>query len=50
VLEPTWPAYGMARVQFCDAQMDVLKDADALVIVTEWKAFRSPDFEQIRAR
>jgi UDPglucose 6-dehydrogenase len=39
----------MARVQFCDAQMDVLKDADALVIVTEWKVFRSPDFSQIRA-
>ncbi|MEK7489806.1 MAG: UDP-glucose/GDP-mannose dehydrogenase family protein, partial [Pseudomonadota bacterium] len=34
----------MARIQFCNAQMDVLKDADALVIVTEWKVFRSPDF------
>ena len=22
--------------------------ADALVIVTEWKAFRSPDFEQVK--
>ncbi|WP_227459908.1 UDP-glucose dehydrogenase family protein [Cupriavidus pauculus] len=40
---------GLARVQFCEAQMDVLKDADALVIVTEWKVFRSPDFSQIRA-
>ena len=39
---------GMARIQFCNAQMDVLKDADALVIVTEWKVFRSPDFSQIR--
>ncbi|MEN7527060.1 MULTISPECIES: UDP-glucose/GDP-mannose dehydrogenase family protein [unclassified Cupriavidus] len=39
---------GMARVQFCDAQMDVLTGADALVIVTEWKVFRSPDFAQIR--
>ncbi|EKZ99983.1 MAG: UDP-glucose/GDP-mannose dehydrogenase family protein [Burkholderiaceae bacterium] len=38
----------MARIQFCNAQMDVLKDADALVIVTEWKVFRSPDFSQIR--
>lgn len=42
-------AGGFDRVQFCDAQMDVLKDADALVIVTEWKVFRSPDFSQIRA-
>jgi UDPglucose 6-dehydrogenase len=30
--------------------MDALPGAEALVIVTEWKAFRSPDFEQIKAR
>ena len=30
--------------------MDVLEDADALVIVTEWKVFRSPDFSAIRAK
>jgi len=29
--------------------MDALQDADALVIVTEWKEFRSPDFERIRS-
>jgi len=40
---------GMARVHFCEAQMDVLQDADSLVIVTEWKVFRSPDFSQIRS-
>ncbi|WP_454763137.1 UDP-glucose dehydrogenase family protein [Cupriavidus campinensis] len=39
---------GIERVHFCDAQMDVLQGADALVIVTEWKVFRSPDFNQIR--
>ena len=27
-----------------------LEGADALVIVTEWKEFRSPDFESIKAR
>jgi UDPglucose 6-dehydrogenase len=26
--------------------MGALRDADALVIVTEWKEFRSPDFER----
>jgi UDPglucose 6-dehydrogenase len=33
----------------CDSAEDVLKGADALAIVTEWREFRSPDFEQIRA-
>ena len=32
----------------CDEQYAALKEADALVIVTEWKAFRSPDFERMR--
>jgi UDPglucose 6-dehydrogenase len=32
----------------CDHPYDVLEGADALVIVTEWKAFRSPDFARIR--
>ena len=27
--------------------MDALEGADALVIVTEWKEFRSPDFARI---
>jgi UDPglucose 6-dehydrogenase len=31
-------------------QYAALDGADALVIVTEWKAFRSPDFERIRAQ
>jgi UDPglucose 6-dehydrogenase len=38
------------RIQFVDAPMDALDGAEALVIVTEWKAFRSPDFEQIKRR
>ncbi len=38
-----------ADLLLCDEAFDTLRDADALVIVTEWKAFRSPDFERIRA-
>lgn len=41
---------GMARVHFCEQQMPALEGADALIIMTEWKVFRSPDFAQIRAR
>ena len=33
----------------CDNTDDTLKSADALVIVTEWTEFRSPDFDHIKA-
>ncbi|NYE62288.1 UDPglucose 6-dehydrogenase [Duganella sp. 1224] len=39
----------LARVRFADSPMDALTGAEALVIVTEWKAFRSPDFDKIKA-
>ena len=32
----------------CERPMEALADADALVIVTEWILFRSPDFAAIR--
>ncbi len=37
------------RIQYAETQMGALSGADALVIVTEWKEFRSPDFETIKA-
>jgi len=36
-------------LQLCDTPEEALKEADALVILTEWKIFRSPDFEHIKA-
>ncbi|MBC8324018.1 MAG: UDP-glucose/GDP-mannose dehydrogenase family protein [Verrucomicrobia subdivision 3 bacterium] len=35
-------------VEFCDEPYAALEGADALAIVTEWKAFRSPDFARIK--
>jgi UDPglucose 6-dehydrogenase len=35
------------KITFCEKQYDALKDADALVIVTEWLEFRTPDFNKI---
>ncbi|MEO8407567.1 MAG: UDP-glucose/GDP-mannose dehydrogenase family protein [Oxalobacteraceae bacterium] len=40
----------MARIRFADDPMDALDAAQALVILTEWKAFRSPDFGQLKSR
>lgn len=38
----------MHRLNFCDNAMAALTGADALVIVTEWKAFQSPDFGEMK--
>ena len=38
---------GLKQITMVDNPMNALDGADALVIVTEWKAFRSPDFEQV---
>jgi UDPglucose 6-dehydrogenase len=38
-----------ASLSYADSPMGALEGADALVIVTEWKEFRSPDFAQIKA-
>jgi UDPglucose 6-dehydrogenase len=40
---------GEDRLSFSGTQGAALENADALVIVTEWKEFRNPDFEKIRA-
>lgn len=32
---------------FADSAYEALEDADALIIATEWQAFRNPDFKQI---
>jgi UDPglucose 6-dehydrogenase len=37
-----------SRVRFADSPMAALEGADALAIVTEWKEFRSPDFQRIK--
>jgi UDPglucose 6-dehydrogenase len=39
---------GRKRVTVCDSADAAARGADALVIVTEWNEFRSPDFPQLK--
>ncbi len=36
------------RLKIEDSAISAVKEADALVVVTEWKEFRSPDFAEIK--
>ena len=38
----------MARLAYAASPMDAVTGADALVVVTEWQEFRSPDFGELR--
>jgi UDPglucose 6-dehydrogenase len=38
------------RISYAATPMEALDGADALAIVTEWKEFRSPDFDAIKAK
>lgn len=35
------------KIEYAENQYDALKDADALIIATEWNEFRTPDFLKI---
>lgn len=35
------------KIEFCENLYDTTKDADALLIATEWSVFRNPDFNKL---
>ena len=37
-----------AGIQFCENPYDVLNDADVLLLLTEWREFRNPDWEKVK--
>ena len=50
-MEETQRIYGNRDdLSLCGTKESTLKGADALVIVTEWQAFKAPDFELIKAQ
>ena len=38
------------HLAFCGEQYEALEGADALLLITEWKQFRHPDFESIKRK
>jgi len=36
------------KISYLSSRDEVLKDADALILITEWNEFRSPDFKKIK--
>jgi UDPglucose 6-dehydrogenase len=40
----------MPRLSYAESPLDALAGADALIVITEWKEFRSPDFGELRRR
>jgi UDPglucose 6-dehydrogenase len=49
-LEETRRIFGQRDdLVLCDSAQSALAGADALVVVTEWKEFRSPDFSRMQA-
>ena len=40
---------GQPGVTFAKDMYDALDGADALLIATEWKVFRAPDFDRVKA-
>ena len=40
---------GIENITYCNSKYEVINKADALLLLTEWKEFRSPDFEEIKS-
>ncbi|MDD3587733.1 MAG: UDP-glucose/GDP-mannose dehydrogenase family protein, partial [Thermoguttaceae bacterium] len=40
----------LTGITYSENKYDALSGADALLLMTEWSAFRSPDFDEIKAR
>ena len=39
--------YKNSQLEFSDNQYAAVENTDAMILVTEWKAFRQPDFRQL---
>jgi UDPglucose 6-dehydrogenase len=44
-----WKLIDPAKVKIAKTPLDAVKDAEALILATEWKEFANQDFEQVKA-
>tara|TARA_B110001450_G_C17664826_1_gene499048 strand:+ start:2649 stop:3974 length:1326 start_codon:yes stop_codon:yes gene_type:complete len=40
---------GIVNIKYANCKYEVLNQSDALILLTEWKEFRSPDFDKIKS-
>lgn len=38
-----------AHIEYCESNYDAVRGADALIVCTEWNAFRQPNFKKLKA-
>ncbi len=48
-METTKKWYPELPIEYAENPYDALKDADALLLITEWNEFRTPNFEKIKS-
>lgn len=41
---------GVNNLEYFNSKYETLKGADAMILLTEWKEFRSPDFEELKSQ
>jgi UDPglucose 6-dehydrogenase len=41
---------GVENITYCSSKYEALEGADAMILLTEWKEFRSPDFEELNTQ
>ena len=50
-MKETKHIYGeRADLHYAETPLDALQDADALIIVTEWTVYKSPDFDAVKSK
>lgn len=40
----------LESIEFCKSRYDALDNSDGLILITEWKEFRNPDFDELEKR